>query len=81
MVSCDGATGRAATTPEIPISETGSSRANRISCSRPAPADAGELDLDVRGRAEPGQADDALGEIDDLHRLAHVEHVDGDVGA
>ena len=38
--------------------------------------DAGEGDLDVAARFEPGKPDHPLGEIDDLHRLAHVEHID-----
>src|SRR5262249_56319286 len=45
-----------------------------------ARADAGEDDLDVAARLEAGEADDALGEVDDLHRLAHVEHIDRTAG-
>ena len=40
--------------------------------------DAGEGDVDVAAGLEPGQPDHPLGEIDDLHRLAHVEDVDRD---
>src|SRR5437588_8832932 len=33
-------------------------------------------DLDVRTRTQPARANQSLGEADDLHRLAHVQHVD-----
>ena len=62
--------------PAMPISAVGSSRANRISLQPLARPDAGEGDLDVAAGLEAGQPDHALGEIDDLHRLAHVEHID-----
>src|SRR5690242_14482768 len=39
-------------------------------------ADTGERDLDVASGLKPAQPDNALGEIDDLDRLTHVEHVD-----
>ena len=36
----------------------------------------GADELDLRRRLLAGEADHVLGEVDDLHRLAHVEHVD-----
>ena len=39
----------------------------------------GEDDLDIVPGLQAGQPDHALGEIDDLDRLAHVEHVHRDV--
>src|SRR5207237_859589 len=41
--------------------------------------DAAEHNIDIAARFETGQLDHALGELDDFHRLAHVEHVDGHV--
>ena len=41
-----------------------------------AGAQAGEADLDVVVRLQPGQPDHLARQIDDLHRLAHVEHED-----
>src|SRR5438876_2531090 len=38
--------------------------------------DAGEGDVDVAPGLEPGKPDHAFGEVYDLHRLAHVEHID-----
>ena len=37
--------------------------------------DAGEGNVDVAPGFETREADHPLGEIDDLHRLAHIEHV------
>src|SRR3974377_2339363 len=45
-----------------------------------AGANAGESDLDIPPGLEPAQPDDALGKVDDLHGLPHVEHVDKNVG-
>ena len=67
--------------PSMPIGVVGSSRANRISCRRSP----GRMPVNVismsRPGSRPGQPDHPLGEIDDLHRLAHVEHIDRDIGA
>src|SRR5580693_2516082 len=38
--------------------------------------DPGEGDVDVAPGLEPGKPDHALGEVYDLHRLSHVEHID-----
>ena len=62
--------------PGMPISAVSSSRANRISCSRSPGRMPVNSILMSRPGLKPAQADDALGEIDDLHRLAHVEHID-----
>ena len=71
----------AAMMPAMPMSTVGSSLANRISFSRSPGPHAGEHDLDVVARLQPGQPDHALGQIDDLDRLAHVEHIDRNVRA
>src|SRR5712671_413699 len=42
---------------------------------------ANELDLDIATRLEAGQADHPFRKIDDFHRLAHIENVDGDIRA
>src|SRR3984893_16750723 len=44
--------------------------------SRPHP---GEDDIDIDARLQAGKPDHALGELDDLDRLPHVEHVDRNV--
>src|SRR6185437_14402292 len=36
--------------------------------------EADERDLDVLARLPPGEADHLAGEVDDLHRVAHIEH-------
>ena len=46
------------------------------SCSFSPGRDADERDRDVRLRLLAGEADHVAGEVEDLHRLAHVEHVD-----
>src|SRR5262249_30274276 len=46
-----------------------------------AEAGAGEHDVDVLAGLEAGEADHALGKVDDAHRLPHVEHVYGDAHA
>ncbi len=40
---------------------------------------AGEYDIDVAAGLEAGEPDHALGEVDDFHRLAHIEHIDRDI--
>src|SRR6202453_81806 len=41
----------------------------------------GENDVDIPPRLKSGKPDHLLGEIDDFHRLAHVEDVDGNIRA
>ena len=65
--------------PAMPISTVGSSRGEQDFVQPLARPHAGEHDLDVVARLQAGQPDHALGKIDDLHRLAHVEHIDRDV--
>jgi hypothetical protein len=76
-----GSFGFAAITPATPISIVGSSLANRISFSRsPGRIPLKTISISCPG-SSPRQADHALGKIDDLDGLAHVEHVDRNVGA
>ena len=41
----------------------------------------GKNDVDVAARFKTGEPDHALGEVYDLHRLAHVEHIDRHIRA
>ena len=80
MASSGGLTGLAATMPSMPIGTVGSSCANRVSCRRsPGRMPVNTMSMSRPG-SRPGQPDQPLGKIDDLHRLTHVEDVDGDAG-
>ena len=76
-----GSLGLAAMMPATPISTAGSSLANRISFSRsPGRMPENTISISWPG-SRPGQADHALGQIDDLDRMSHVEHVNRDIAA
>ena len=63
----------------MPISAVGSPAGEQHFLHPLARARAGEHDVDIAAGLEAGEPDHALGEIHDLHRLTHIEHVDRDI--